>query len=253
MKFLKPTDINQMQDIYKTYPGPFAIDETDLEKIFPNIHSIKTKEYGEWVQGNLLEYNLSFINKLVSYLQPKIILEIGTYKGRTTYNMAKNTPDTTKIITIDPCLDVNYFSGSDARYLQKKSEIGTSFIGTEVENKIIQIYEDSTSMECQRQLDKVLNGEKIDFAFIDGGHTYENIKHDFEELILPRLNKRGVALFDDYNRLYTVIGAVHYLAEKAREDGYVFYWYAPRKSENTNEVLFLNLPESRNYNWREVH
>lgn len=253
MKFLNPTNISGMNEIYKTYPGPFAIDETDLDKIFPKIHNTYVHEYGEWVQGNLLECNLSFINKLVSYLRPNIILEIGTYKGRTTYNMAKNTPDTTKIITIDPCLDVNYFSGSDARYLQKKSEVGLSYKGTEVENRITQIYEDSTTIECQKKLDKLLNGEKIDVAFIDGGHTFENIKHDFEELVLPRLNEGGVVIFDDYGRLFTVIGSVHYLAEKAREDGYVFYWYAPRKTENTNEVLFLNLPKSRNYKWREAH
>jgi len=252
MNLIEPRTIQGMEKMYKCYPGPFAIDKPDLERIFPGIGKIETKEYGEWVQGNLPIQNLKFINLLVKYLQPRIILEIGTFKGRTTFNMTKNSPKSV-VITIDPGPNPDFSSGSDKRYLQELNEVGSFYKSQtqEEKNRIFQLYEDSTSMTCLEKLDELLQGKKIDFAFIDGGHTYENIKHDFEELVLPRLADNGVVLFDDYGRLYTVIGSVHYLAEKAREDNYLFYWYAPKGEENTNEVLFINKPKSRNYDWRK--
>lgn len=242
---LKPEEVHRMEEIYNNYPGPYAIDETDLDKIFPGIHQTQTKEYGDWVQGNLPLNNLKLINKIIKHTKPKILLEIGTFEGRTTYNMFKNAPDKSLIITIDPINGGENHDGSDTRYFQKKNNIGSFYKNQDDSNRIIQIYEDSTSKICSEKVDLFLNGEEIDFAFIDGGHTYENVKKDFEELVLPRLRLGGIVVFDDYNRLYTVTGVVDYLTEKARTEGYTFYWYAPRESENTNEVIFINIPESK--------
>jgi len=251
MKFLKPSDIKETGKRYFRYPGPFAIDEPDLNYLFPGISNIETTEYHKFLKGQLEIYNLEFINRLVKSLQPKTILEIGTFKGRTTYNMAKNTKES-KIITIDIADGkTNTYSGVDLVYHQKPKDVGTYFKNTKESKRITQIFSDSLSPECQKLLDFALDEKKIDFAFIDAGHDYESVRHNFEELVLPRLAHGGVVVFEDYIRPLSIIGVSHYLLQKAHDDGYIFYWYAPRKGEHTNEVLFVNLPEARNYNWRQ--
>lgn len=252
IQFLKPIKIREMGKRYFNYPGVFAIGKIDLNKIFPGISSVKTKKYHSYTKGELDSSNLIIVNKIVKYLEPQIIVEIGTYRGRTTYNMAKNSIKS-KIITIDIAdIETNIFSGVDMKYHLSKDEVGTLYKGSEVEDRITQIYSDSLSIECQLQLDQQLGNNKIDFAFIDGGHDYDSVRHNFEELILPRLNIGGVVIFDDYIRPHSIVGVTHYLLEKAYVDRYVFYWYAPNGKSITNEVIFLNILETRNYNWRKT-
>ena len=253
--FLKPTDIQLIGKRYNNYPGPFAIDDVDLNKIFPEINRVKTNLYTEgyyaYQKGDLSKANLNFITKLVTYLQPKTIVEIGTFRGRTTYHMA-NEAKKAKVITVDIAdLKTNVYSGTDLRYHQNKKDVGRAYKKSSVEDRIHQIISDSLSLECQDELDKLLGGEQIDFALIDAGHDYDSVRHNFEELILPRLAKDGVAVFDDYDRPLSIVGVSHYLLEKAYMDGYVFYWYAPMNQEWTNEVIFINNNESRCYDWRE--
>ena len=68
-EYLNPIEIDKR---YQHYPGPFAIDNKCLNKIFPGIQKIKTKEYHQFVKGEMELPNLSYINKLVKYLKPKI-------------------------------------------------------------------------------------------------------------------------------------------------------------------------------------
>lgn len=253
VKFLHPKQINER---YRHYPGPFAIDENDLNKIFPNIKNIETDPTNvsnyQYQKGDLDWPNLLFITKLISYLKPKNIVEIGTFRGRTTYQMAMYSPQS-KIITIDIADKGAFeFSGTDLKYQQRVENVGKAFRGSNTEKRISQLIVDSLTKKCQVMLDNRLGNNKIDFAFIDAGHDYDSVRHNFEELILPRLSKNGVVVFDDYNRPLSILGVTHYLLEKAYKDGYVFYWYAPRESEHTNEVIFINNKDSRCYNWRNL-
>jgi 16S rRNA G966 N2-methylase RsmD len=40
---------------------------------------------------------------------------------------------------------------------------------------------------------------KIDIAFLDGPHTYTDVKHEFI-YVLNRLENKGLVFFDDYNQ-----------------------------------------------------
>jgi len=249
--FYHPVQINER---YKHYPGPFAIDEKQLNGIFPGIKDIEVNPYNqgyyEYQKGDLDEPNMKLITRLVKYLQPLNIVEIGTFRGRTTFQLAKYSPKG-KVTTIDIAnLGPREYSGTDLKYQQEKRDVGRAYKKSSIEDRVHQIICDSTAKKCQRILDGHLGRHKIDFAFIDGGHDYDTVRHDFEEVILPRLRKGGVVVFDDYNRPLSIMGVTHYLLKKAYEDGYVFYWYAPRNSPHTNEVIFINNPESRCYNWR---
>ena len=58
------------------------------------------------------------------------------------------------------------------------------------------IQKDSHKDETMSLIMKYLNGNKIDFLFIDGDHTYEGVKQDFE-MYSPLLNKNGIIAFHD--------------------------------------------------------
>ena len=114
---------------------------------------------------------LSMISKLI---QPKIILEIGTFTGYATLCFAEGLSKNGKIITIDKneeleTLQNKYFSKSDFR------------------NQIIQKV--GNALEIIPTID-----EKFDLVFIDADKVnYENYFH----LIIDKMNPGGIILSDN--------------------------------------------------------
>jgi predicted O-methyltransferase YrrM len=252
--FLEPTQIDGLGPRYQNHPGPYAIDDVDLNRVFPGILEVQAEPYLEaHVRGDANPPNLRFLTRVVAYTEPKKVLEVGTFRGKTAYNFALNTPTDSEIITIALPKDMISTQipgyGTDYAYFQSRNEIGDVFKGKPEGKKIRQIIADSRSIVCQQQLDTLLKGVPIDFAFIDASHDHDAVKANFEELVLPRMRTNGIVVFDNYSDLQTHPGVAHYLTSKAYEDGYVFYWYAPL-NEKTSCVLFINDPESRNRQWR---
>lgn len=257
--FLNPTKISitELAKRYHKHPGPFAIAEKDLQQIFKGIESVEVALPQEHIKGDTDLSNYQLITRLVKYLNPKIIVEIGTFRGKTTLGLAKNSPINSLVVTIGLPIEkmngkeTNY--GTDNPYFLKKAEIGSCFKDTIEEQKIKQIYADSHSNDCKVQLDALIGNFKIDFAFIDGAHDYDSVKYDFEKVILPRLSKNGVVIFDDYSNLATQPGVASYLTQKAREENFVFYWYtpfSPPNAKNSTCILYINSEESTKYNWK---
>ena len=48
---------------------------------------------------------------------------------------------------------------------------------------------------------KEINLDKFDYVFLDGGHKYETVKNDLENLT-PIINNKGTIFCDDYNLTY---------------------------------------------------
>lgn len=217
---------------------------------------MKAEPYiGEHIKGDADPSTTILICRLVTYLQPKHILEVGTWRGKTAYNMALHSPPGARVITIDlpsEMLTGNELAwGTDAVYFQPRDKIGVVYKGTPMEVKINQIFADSTTPGCRQLLDDLLRGEKLDFAFIDGSHQYDSLRTNFEELVLPRMAEGGVALVDDYNYTATHVSVVEFIATKARTQGYAFYWYAPLDERSTHCVIFPNISEAKNRDYRK--
>lgn len=254
-RVLDPVQIEGMGPRYVRHPGPYAIDELDLNRIFPGISDVQSDATSDHYAKGLpyLEPpSLRFLTRLARYMQPRSIVEVGTNWGHTTLELARHTPETTQITTID--VPKERFErlpgyGTDIKYFCSDDEIGREFVGTSESRKINQILSDSTSQECEELLDRALEGNTIDFAFIDAAHDYESVKANFENLVYPRLTQNGIVVFDDYVRPLTHVGVMHFLTRKAHNDGYLFYWFAPQK-EVTQCAMFLNLPEAKNRDWR---
>ncbi len=118
--------------------------------------------------------------------QPKGVLEIGTFWGSTTANLARNLP-LAKVHTIDLPLDAAGLEESIAGqpvndlHLIQSRQVGRAFRGTALEARITQHFGDTA------KYDYGVISDPISFFMIDGSHTYEYAKSD--TLVCLRLAK----------------------------------------------------------------
>ena len=85
------------------------------------------------------------------------------------------------------------------------------FSGTDVENKINIIFEDSINFDESKYLNR------FDLIFIDGGHTYSIVKNDTEKSF-KMINKNGIILWHDYvPGKQSAKNVVNYLNEISKE------------------------------------
>lgn len=120
---------------------------------------------------------------------PKIILEIGTANGGSLFSLCKLAPADAVIISID--LPAGRFGGG---YPEWKTPIYELF--KKEDQKLFLLREDSHLVETVVKIKKILNGKQIDFMFIDGDHTYEGVKKDFE-MYSTLAKSGGVIAFHD--------------------------------------------------------
>lgn len=135
----------------------------------------------------------SEIRRLLTILQndpPKVMLEIGTAYGGTLFLFSKICRPDSKIISID--LPYSIFAGG---YPSSRKILYNSFATTEMQ-KIHLIKADSHDSKTLTKLKQKLDGNKLDFLFIDGDHSYEGVKKDFE-LYHNLIRKGGIIALHD--------------------------------------------------------
>ena len=62
--------------------------------------------------------------------------------------------------------------------------------------KLYLLREDSRKQETLEKVKEILNGNQLDFLFIDGDHSYEGVKKDFE-MYSSLVRKGGIIAFHD--------------------------------------------------------
>ncbi len=127
--------------------------------------------------------------KIFQELNPKYILEIGTANGGTLFCFCKLARDDATIISID--LPGGSFGGG---YPEWKIPLYQAF--TKENQKLYLLRKDSHREETLEEVKKNLNGNQLDFLFIDGDHSYEGVKKDFE-MYSPLVGKGGIIAFHD--------------------------------------------------------
>lgn len=146
-----------------------------------------TSDYEAWI--------ISVFSKI-----SKKIFEFGTCSGKTTYLMALNSEENSKIytITLNPS-EINQIDkkSNDNKVAQRNIVNETIydkflFSGEAEEKKIEVFFKDSLLFDETKFVNE------IDLIFIDGGHTFSVVKNDSEKAF-KMIKSKGVILWHDYN------------------------------------------------------
>lgn len=148
------------------------------ESIAPTI-----KELSAWTGHRRFAYDLT------RFLAPRTVVELGTHWGLSFYSFCQASVDTgshTRCIAIDTWAgDAHAGHYGDNVYATVKAVAGA-------------FYRNAATL-LRATFDEALPyfpDESIDLLHIDGYHTYEAVKHDYESW-LPKLAKNGVVLLHD--------------------------------------------------------
>ena len=153
---------------------------------------------------------LALLCSLVKWKNPRLALEIGTFKGFTTLHLSRNTSDHTRIFTVDlptTLEDAAAASFSDPQLIAASRAAVRAFGN---DPKITQLFRDSTTVDWKAQL-----GRPIDFALIDGSHLYEHVRLDTER-VLDALSPSALVVWHDYSHVEVRRGVGRYLRELQR-------------------------------------
>ena len=129
---------------------------------------------------------LVLLLKRLEELSPKVILEIGSGKGGSTWAFSK-LPSLKKLICLD--LPNGPWGGGPTR-----ESIG--YIAQHMSGALTFLAGDSRTEAALREVKKTLKRGLIDFLLIDGDHSYAGVKSDYITYS-PLVRKGGLIAFHD--------------------------------------------------------
>lgn len=125
---------------------------------------------------------------LVSQHQPKAVLEIGTATGGTLFLWARMAAPDATIVSVD--LPGGVYGGG---YPLWKAPLYRRFASKKQSVKLLR--RDSHSPATLEAVRNILD-EPLDFLFIDGDHSYDGVKQDFE-MYAPLVRPGGIVALHD--------------------------------------------------------
>lgn len=158
--------------------------------------------------------HLPYAHYVIRKLKPKVVVELGTHRGSSYFAMCQ----TIKQFSIEAkTFAVDTWQGEAHAGLYDDSV----FQAVDAENKKY----DSFSTLLRSTFDDALNSfadGSIDLLHIDGFHTYEAVKHDFESWF-PKLSKGATVLFHDTSEKRDDFGVYIFWEELMKQyDGFEF-------------------------------
>jgi predicted O-methyltransferase YrrM len=134
------------------------------------------------------------------------IVEVGTFDGNTTLNLAANVGEEGLVVTLDLPLEeqepeLGLEIDSALRNVTDRQVVGEQFQNRPEKERIRQVFGDSARLDW-----KELPGP-FDMAFIDGCHAYEYVKSDTANA-LKVLRPGGLVIWHDYAEMEDVSRAV---------------------------------------------
>lgn len=126
---------------------------------------------------------LEFLER-VERLRPKRVCEIGTAGGGTLYLLTRVAEPDAVLVYVD--LSVSWFSARARARLAR------------LEQRVVGVEGDSHDPATRDRVSDVLGGEPLDVLFIDGDHSYDGVRADFD-LYAPLVRPGGIVALHDVN------------------------------------------------------
>jgi predicted O-methyltransferase YrrM len=145
---------------------------------------------GGFLQTSQVRSEIVELANLIAQRRPKIVVEIGTAHGGTLFLWCRLAHPEATLISLD--LPGGIHGGG---YPYWKSFVYRRFPLAKQHLHLLR--GDSHKPEMQARLKSALPGDgKVDFLFIDGDHTYEGVKSDFE-MYSGLVRPGGLVVFHD--------------------------------------------------------
>jgi len=132
-------------------------------------------------------------------LKPKRVLEIGTFVGGTLFCFTKLAQDDAIIISIDLPFGKVFNASINQNIGNTKIDIYITKVFEHFifgNQRLYLLRQSSNDENTVQKLKRVLGNNKLDFIFIDGDHSYDAVKKDFE-LYYQFIDEGGVIAFHD--------------------------------------------------------
>lgn len=154
------------------------------------IFSSKPLAYLGWrMKPFQIKSELETLLKILKKRNIKRLMEIGSANGGTFWLFSRVVEIDATLISLD--LPGGDFGGG---YQEIQVPFFSSFCLTN--QRVFCIRNDSHSSKTLEEINRILAGQKLDFLFIDGDHTYEGVKQDFL-MYHSLVNKGGLIGFHD--------------------------------------------------------
>jgi len=148
--------------------------------------------------------DFSPLANIVEYIDPQVIVELGTAYGNLTANLCNLCPSAF-IHTVNAPADLQ--TGTSVTYSLSKEEIGRVYREHGFDQRVNQILSNTLNLDLRPHL----RGRPIDFAIIDACHDSEFVLNDFEK-VHPFIRPGGIVLFHDTHPSLAAHLAGSYLA-----------------------------------------
>ena len=172
----------------------FLLPERTLDELFPGADQVEVSLMPRLIRQHfwaMPEHEVLVLGALSKLLQPRLIVEFGTFTGGSTLVMAANTAAETRIITVEvpPEFRATHHHGLGVGL--PEFDVGSVYRGTSYQAKIEQRFANTLEFDI-RGLEAAVN-----LVLVDADHTYDFVKRDTATAAkLPRPG--GAIVWHDY-------------------------------------------------------
>ncbi len=173
---------------------PYLVPSNKLAEIFPGSDQCEVTMLPRLIRTHkwaMPEHELLTLGALARVLQPKLVVEFGTFMGGSTLALAANMPTDARIVTIDldPSQRKSHVHGMGVGL--SEFDVGCLFRGTRFAQNIEQRFANTVEFQDQDLL------SQADLVFVDADHTYEFAKRDTLKA-MQFVKSSGTILWHDY-------------------------------------------------------
>lgn len=139
---------------------------------------------------------LARLLRMLAHPPPRFVLEIGVGQGGSMFAWAQVSARDAHLIGVD---DFGTRTRSSVGRLYTATEVQERILGTGVvsaSRRLTLIPGNSHSDHVKRSVLNTLQGQKLDFLFVDGDHSYEGVWQDFRDYA-PLVREGGLIAFHD--------------------------------------------------------
>jgi predicted O-methyltransferase YrrM len=205
-KRMTPRDAMTQQTCYWWHG---SLEREPLRRMFPGAKAVELAILNAEKPDPVWSVTLYELNCLLiaqRAIRAKRVLEVGTYDGNTTLNMAANLPSDGVLVTIDlPPQEAEpelaFAVDPKLRNVAGRHVVGAEFRDRPEKRLIKQVLGDSAKLDWRAL------GGPFDLAFIDGCHAYDYVKSDTNN-VLSVMRPGGVVMWHDYTSMEDVARAV---------------------------------------------